>query len=85
MPVVTEGWSARPLAVGASFLISTMNLIPSRQIHTMQTNGVDCGLWVLAAIAAVLRGYQVTALCEGDMVAFRELLYNYISLSPITM
>jgi Ulp1 family protease len=51
----------------------------------MQTNGVDCGLWVLAAIAAMLRGYQVTAFREGDMVAFRELLYNYISLPPITM
>ncbi|KAF8240872.1 hypothetical protein L208DRAFT_1420300 [Tricholoma matsutake] len=53
-------------------------------VYTIQTNRVDCGLWVLAAIAAVLRGYQVMALHEEDMVGFRELLYNYISLLHAT-
>jgi len=51
----------------------------------MQTNGVDCSLCVLAAIAAKLRGYQVTALREEDMVMLRALLYNFISLLPNTM
>jgi Ulp1 family protease len=51
----------------------------------MQTNGVDCGLWVLVAIVAVLCGYQVMALRKEDMVGFRELLFNYISLLHATM
>jgi len=33
----------------------------------MQTTTYDFGLWVLAGIAAVLRGKHSTGLCEADM------------------
>ncbi|KAJ3558744.1 hypothetical protein NM688_g740 [Phlebia brevispora] len=39
-----------------------------------QTNGYDCGVWVLATMAAIMRGYEVTGLKEPDMHAFRKLL-----------
>lgn len=48
----------------------------------VQSTPYDCGLWVLAAIAAVLRGMHTTGLVEGDMGAFRqELLRNIIYLT----
>ncbi|KAI6034740.1 hypothetical protein BKA83DRAFT_4487730 [Pisolithus microcarpus] len=39
-------------------------------LNATQTNGYDCGLWVLAQIATVLRGYEITGLREEDMIAF---------------
>ncbi|KAG1796136.1 hypothetical protein EV424DRAFT_1547219 [Suillus variegatus] len=36
----------------------------------LQTNGFDCGVWMLAVIAATLHGYHCTALREGDMHTF---------------
>jgi Ulp1 family protease len=42
----------------------------------MQTNGIDCGLWVLATIAAALRECHVTGLSEGSMNDLRKLLYR---------
>ena len=37
-------------------------------------NNYDCGLWVLATVAAVLRGHDATGLTENDMLAFRYYL-----------
>lgn len=50
----------------------------------MQTNSIDCGLWVLATIAAVLRGFQVTGLVERDMVYFRALLLKHLLVLPVS-
>ncbi|KAG2048172.1 hypothetical protein BDR06DRAFT_896156, partial [Suillus hirtellus] len=47
-----------------------------------QTNGYDCGVWVLAAIAAVLRGRHVTGLCEDDMHHLRHYLRALILSVP---
>lgn len=30
------------------------------QVKAVQTNGYDCGIWVLAAILSVLQGYETT-------------------------
>ena len=50
--------------------------------HAVQSTPYDCGLWVLAAIAAVLRGKHTTGLAEQDMGALRrELLQNIICLT----
>jgi Ulp1 family protease len=44
-------------------------------------NGYDCGVWVLASIAAVLRGFDVTGFGEADIPWFRQfLMYNILSL-----
>ncbi|KAG6376561.1 hypothetical protein JVT61DRAFT_1537 [Boletus reticuloceps] len=41
----------------------------------VQTNNYDCGIWVLATVAATLRGFHVTSLTERDMPAFRAYLH----------
>ncbi|KIK10554.1 hypothetical protein PISMIDRAFT_20283 [Pisolithus microcarpus 441] len=39
-----------------------------------QTNGYDCGIWVLAQMAAILRGYEVTGIEECDINHFWHFL-----------
>lgn len=53
-------------------------------VESTQTNGFDCGLWVLATIAAVLRGYDATGLIEGDMYRFRQVLLHNILALPFS-
>ncbi|KAJ7587929.1 hypothetical protein C8J56DRAFT_1049993 [Mycena floridula] len=42
--------------------------------EAIQTNGHDCGLWILAGISSVLRGYTRPGLSEKEMPQFRKLL-----------
>ncbi|KAI0363187.1 hypothetical protein BV20DRAFT_1058256 [Pilatotrama ljubarskyi] len=44
----------------------------------LQENGHDCGVWVLACIAALLRGYHVVQLTGSGIVQFRSNLRNLI-------
>ena len=44
----------------------------------LQHNGVDCGVWVLAVVAAVLRGYFMTSVSEKEMAQLRTLLHDLI-------
>lgn len=46
----------------------------------LQHNGVDCGVWVLAVVAAVLRGYRMTSVSEKEMGQLRTLLHDLIQL-----
>jgi Ulp1 family protease len=46
-------------------------------------NGYDCGVWVLASIAAVLRGFDVTGFGEVDMPWFRQFLISHILSLPM--
>ncbi|KIM54163.1 hypothetical protein SCLCIDRAFT_76891, partial [Scleroderma citrinum Foug A] len=39
-----------------------------------QTNSYDCGVWILAQMAAVLRGYDITGVKEHDITSFRHFL-----------
>ena len=48
------------------------------QVEPIQTNNHDCGLWVLATIAAVLRGFDVTGLAERHMLWFRGYLHHLV-------
>ncbi|KAF8444153.1 hypothetical protein L210DRAFT_3611346 [Boletus edulis BED1] len=48
----------------------------------VQTNNYDCGIWVLATVAATLRGFHVTSLTERDMPAFRAYLHNCVLSLP---
>ncbi|KIM51656.1 hypothetical protein SCLCIDRAFT_142777, partial [Scleroderma citrinum Foug A] len=55
-------------------------------VKPLQFNGYDCGLWVLALISAILRGYDITNLHEGDMPEFCHYLflaYQYLASSYI--
>ncbi|EJD32827.1 cysteine proteinase [Auricularia subglabra TFB-10046 SS5] len=44
-----------------------------------QYGAVDCGLWVLTVVAAVLRAFRTTALLEHDMPNFRMYMYTLIN------
>ena len=50
--------------------------------HRGVVSTVSCGLWVLAAIAAVLRGYHLPSLVESDMPSLRHSLYRHILYLP---
>ncbi|RDB15037.1 Ubiquitin-like-specific protease ESD4 [Hypsizygus marmoreus] len=52
-------------------------------VQPCQTNGYDCGLWVLATIAAVLRGYHATGCSEAQMESLRQLIYQHIIGLPL--
>ncbi|KIM56427.1 hypothetical protein SCLCIDRAFT_132735 [Scleroderma citrinum Foug A] len=44
------------------------------QLEPRQTNGHDCGIWVLAQMAAILRGYDLTDVKEDNIHHFRHFL-----------
>ncbi|KAG2096052.1 uncharacterized protein F5147DRAFT_747619 [Suillus discolor] len=48
-------------------------------IKCLQNNDFDCGLWILAAIFAVVRGSHITGLHERDMDNLRWLYADYDS------
>ncbi|KIN99430.1 hypothetical protein M404DRAFT_30479 [Pisolithus tinctorius Marx 270] len=49
----------------------------------LQSNGYDCGLWVLAQVTAVLRGCNITNLRKADMRDFRRYLQCLILRIPV--
>ncbi|RDB19025.1 hypothetical protein Hypma_014282 [Hypsizygus marmoreus] len=51
---------------------------PPNTHSAVQTNGYDCGLWVLAGIAAVLRGYSCPTPDEELMPLLRDLLRRQV-------
>jgi hypothetical protein len=77
----SESWTARPISVSGESS-SRSHLEYLYQVHTLQTNDYDCGVWVLAAIAAVLRGYHVTALAEHDMRWWRRFVHTLVLTQP---
>ncbi|KAJ7739076.1 hypothetical protein DFH07DRAFT_752302, partial [Mycena maculata] len=65
----SERWVAWPLfAVG----------------HPRQTNGYDCGLWVLCMMAAIMRGHQDAQVSEDDMPWVRGVLRDHVQTLPIS-
>lgn len=53
-------------------------------VQPRQSNGYDCGLFVLANIIAVLHGFHVSGAVEGDMIEFRRLLFlRLLALPPL--
>ncbi|KAL0575275.1 hypothetical protein V5O48_006711, partial [Marasmius crinis-equi] len=53
-------------------------LLPER----IQTNGVDCGVWVLWAASAVLQGYDYAPLDEKDIKDFRKFVADLLRTFP---
>ncbi|KAG0706003.1 hypothetical protein DFH29DRAFT_980719 [Suillus ampliporus] len=51
-------------------------------IQPLQTNNYDCGVWVLAAIIAVLRGRHVTGVREADIGDLRYYLSMLVLSLP---
>jgi hypothetical protein len=77
-------WHAYPLSVShISPSVVRQLTISYFQIDVIQKNGYDCGLWVLAGIAAVLRGYDVTDFLDEDMPWFRRFVAGLVMSIPI--
>ncbi|KAJ8508215.1 hypothetical protein ONZ45_g9480 [Pleurotus djamor] len=45
----------------------------------VQRNEYDCGLWVVATVASVLRGHHISGLQEEDMPMFREVCRSLLA------
>ncbi|KAJ7575197.1 hypothetical protein C8J56DRAFT_1120069 [Mycena floridula] len=54
-------------------------------LEPVQSNGHDCGLWVLAVIAAILRGFCTPGITERLMRDFRERLLIGANSVPLTV
>ncbi|KAG2144610.1 hypothetical protein DEU56DRAFT_732418, partial [Suillus clintonianus] len=52
-------------------------------IQPLQTNSYDCGVWVLAAIVAVLRGRHVMGVREADIGDLRHYLSMLVLSLPL--
>ncbi|KAF9494123.1 hypothetical protein BDN71DRAFT_1483215 [Pleurotus eryngii] len=50
---------------------------------SMQTNGYDCGIWVLAGITAALQGFHVPALTELEVRELRLHLHRAVMAQPV--
>lgn len=47
-------------------------------LQGIQTNGYNCGIWVLAAILAVLQGYDTTSMRETHIESLCTCIFNLI-------
>ncbi|KAJ7490764.1 hypothetical protein FB451DRAFT_1124335 [Mycena latifolia] len=74
-------------------LITRMVVLANRNNHALsysytckgeprQSNGYDCGLWVLCMMAAILRGYAITGVSEAQMGLVRRLFTDHILGMP---
>lgn len=48
------------------------------QLHTVQTNGYDCSVWIIAVILSVLRGYDTTGMTEDHIELLRRSILNLV-------
>lgn len=51
-------------------------------MQALQHNGYDCGLWVLACIAATLRGFDFPDLSEEHMTLMRRFILEEVQRLP---
>lgn len=80
-----SGWVGRsPIdcEFEAIFHVITLNSTIS-QIEPLQTNGYDCGVWILAVIIAVLRRREIMGLREDEMSDLRYYLYARVLSIPV--
>lgn len=49
----------------------------------LQSNGYDCGVWILAQILATLRGFDVVNVRERDISRFRAFLFTQCNALPL--
>ena len=51
-----------------------MNIPVKASNIPLQSNGVDCGVWIIAAAMACMRGYRILSMKEVDIPTFRRYL-----------
>ncbi|KAL4263554.1 peptidase C48 family protein [Pleurotus pulmonarius] len=52
-------------------------------VKGVQSNGYDCGVWILSTIAAVLQGYEVSGMTEDEISQFRHELLRAVLSQPV--
>ncbi|KAL0563485.1 hypothetical protein V5O48_018580 [Marasmius crinis-equi] len=53
------------------------------EIRRKQSNGYDCGVWILWVIAAIMRGFDYARIEEPDISKFRKYLARSIRTLPV--
>jgi hypothetical protein len=81
--VQEDAWEVNPLFQPVSRFVPYMRRCLIRlQGRACQTNGYDCGVWVLCVMAAFMRGYCSTGLSERDMGDVRRCLTDHMLTLP---
>ena len=62
-------------SIRKAFLLIVLLQSPEKPL---QTNGVDCGVWSLAFVAALIRGYESVSISEDNIAKFRARLLNVL-------
>ncbi|KAG6890858.1 hypothetical protein C0992_012244 [Termitomyces sp. T32_za158] len=76
--VLIANQNGQPLQVVTSGWIVRPTVVQPRQ-----TNAVDCGVWVIANIAAVLSGFVATGIEESNIISVRQALVRVLAALPI--
>ena len=48
------------------------------KVSRLQENGYDCGVWILACLSAVLRGYTSVHISSSNIAEFRQRIFGLI-------
>ncbi|KAJ7575862.1 hypothetical protein C8J56DRAFT_800901 [Mycena floridula] len=52
-------------------------------VRPLSFNNYDCGLWVVAVAAAIMRGSHLPELCDDDMAKFRSACFHLTHAIPL--
>ncbi|KAG2021067.1 sentrin-specific protease [Coprinopsis cinerea AmutBmut pab1-1] len=66
-----------PIVVEEGWSASPVTLSP------LQSNSYDCGVWTLACIASLLRGFHLPAITENEVHLFRHILLQHVLALPV--
>lgn len=67
-------WDVFPATVCPALLIPSSRHVTVPQDHALQSNGTDCGVWVLACIAAIVRGFDSVLGSDSELSRYRKWL-----------
>ena len=51
----------------------------------LQSNGIDCGVWVIAAATARMRGYRTLSMKEANIPTFRRYLLDVVEKMEVAL
>lgn len=75
-------WSTYRLIVRHIHSVTRIHFYPKFKSTPCQTNGYDCGVWVLATMAAIFRGFEVTGITELSISRFRRYVLELVLRLP---
>lgn len=76
--VLLANKNGKPLQVITSGWVARPTII-----HPRQSNGFDCGIWVIANVAAILAGFPVTGIQEHNIAMLRSSLLRILCALPV--